>query len=42
MPDSLDKLNTCSVHRCLTEAGLRVGVDILVFTPFYHTFQNGH
>lgn len=28
--------------QCLTEAGLRVGVDILVFTPLYHTFENGH
>lgn len=38
--DCCHKLNPCSA--CLTKAGLGVGVDVLVFTPFYHTFQDGH
>lgn len=26
----------------LTEAGLGVGVDVLVLTPLHHTLQDGH
>lgn len=26
----------------LTEAGLGIGIDVLVFTPLHHTFQDGH
>lgn len=29
-------------HQFLTEAGLRVGVDVLVFAPLNHALQNGH
>lgn len=30
------------MHNWLTEAGLRVRVDVLVFTPLHHAFQDGH
>ena len=26
----------------LTKAGLGVGVDVLVLTPFHHTLEDGH
>lgn len=26
----------------LTKAGLGIGIDVLVFTPLHHTFQDGH
>lgn len=29
-------------HQYLTEAGLGVGVDVLVFAPLNHALQNGH